>query len=51
MTARTSGTIAMDQPLGTNGFIYAVIGKAREGRASRENPSETKTVQLDYYRP
>ena len=47
MTARTSGTIAMDQPLGTNGFIYAVIGKAREGRASRENPSETKTVQLD----
>ena len=47
MTARTSGTIAMDQPLGTNGFVYAVIGKAREGRASRENPSETKTVQLD----
>ena len=47
MTARTSGTIAMDQPLGTNGFVYAVIGKARAGRVSRENPSETKTVQLD----
>ena len=47
MTARTSGTIAMDQPLGTNGFLYAVTGKARAGRVSRENPSETKTVQLD----
>ena len=37
----------MDQPLGTNGFLYAVTGKARAGRVSRENPSETKTVQLD----
>ena len=47
MTAYTRGTIAMDQPLGTNGFLYAVTGKARAGRVSRENPSETKTVQLD----
>ena len=39
MTAYTRGTIAMDQPLGTNGFLYAVTGKARAGRVSRENPS------------
>ena len=47
MTAFTRGTIAMDQPLGTNGFLYAVIGKERAGAAGRGNRSETKTVKLD----
>ena len=47
MTAYTRGVIDMSQPLETNGFLYAVTGKARAGQAGRDNPAETKTVQLD----
>lgn len=47
MTAYTRGVIDMSQPLETNGFLYAVIGKKSAGPISRVNPSETKTVQLD----
>ena len=47
MTAYTKGTIGLDQPEGTSGFVYAVIGKAKAGKISRDNPSVTKSVQLD----
>ncbi len=47
MTAYTRGTISLKQPEGTNGFLYAVIGKARAGRAGGDNPAVTKSVQLD----
>ena len=47
MTAYTKGTIGLDQPEGTSGFVYAVIGKAKAGKISRDNPSVTKSVKLD----
>ena len=47
MTAYTKGTISLEQPEGTKGFTYAVIGKAKAGKISRDNPSVTKSVQLD----